>query len=242
MILVIFAMMVIPVFAQFGKVVVFAPKGEKFTLYLGNNKQNSEPESRVEADNPGGPNFRIKVIFETPGMKEISKLVFNKPHGTMYYSVVRNNKGVFVIESAATEWSDEPVTKEAPAAVPPSEKKEKQEKKETPVSSAKDDSEGGCSNPMEQGEFAVALAGIASYPFEGSQLNAAKKMAETHCLYVMQVKEVMYVFNLESSKLSFAKFAYDHTYDQGNYADVGEALNSKKSKDDLSKFIAGKKK
>ena len=73
-------------------------------------------------------------------------------------------------------------------------------------------------------------------------LKTAKKMAETHCLRVSQVVLVIHVFDSESSRLSFAKFAYDHTYDRDNYADVNDALHSQKSKNDLDKYVAGKTK
>lgn len=40
--------------AQSSKLIVFAPKGEKFTLYVGGVRQNNEPASRVETEKPGG--------------------------------------------------------------------------------------------------------------------------------------------------------------------------------------------
>jgi len=231
--------------AQFGSVVVFAPQGEQFKLFLGNNLQNTEPAARVEADNPGGPSFKLKVVFLDPSIKEIGKTIFNKPSaGTLYYKVAKNPKGAYVLEPTASEWMDENAPTPDKPVPPPAEPKEQQKKTE---GSGKGDSgkttgTGGCDNPMPEVDFAVALAGISSHPFEGSQLSSAKKMADTHCLMVWQVKEVMNVFNMETSRISFAKYAYDHTYDRDNYEEVRDALNTQKSKDDLDKFIAGKKK
>jgi hypothetical protein len=74
------------------------------------------------------------------------------------------------------------------------------------------------------------------------QLSAAKKMAETHCLKASHVVLVIAVFDSESSRLSFAKFAYDHTYDQDNYTDVRDALHSQSSKNDLDRYLSGKTK
>lgn len=226
-------------FAQFGKIVVFAPKGEKFSLFVGKNLQNSEPASRVEADNPGGPNFKLRVAFSDPAIKEATKLVFNRPGGEFYFSLTKNSKGLYVLESAATEWSDVAKTDEgtpppAQAAVSDNEKPKDQKQEEKPG--------GGCENPMSPGDFAVSLASIASAPFDGPQLSAAKKMADSHCLYASQVKEVMYVFDYESTRLSFAKYAYDHTFDRDNYDEVRDVLNSNKSKEDLKRYIDGKKK
>jgi hypothetical protein len=236
------------IYAQVGNVVVFAPKGEKFTLYIGSKLQNQEPAARVEADNPGGPNFKLKVSFPDPSIKEISKLVFNKPHETMYYKVGKNQKGVYVLESTSSEWMDETMTKQQdntpPPAVEPS-KPEKQESKpgeavnNDPANSSKTK---GCVNPLSEPDFNAQLVGISARPFEPMQLSAAKKMAETHCLMTSQVIRIIYIFDNESSRLSFAKFAYDFTYDRDNYEDVKEALHSEKSKTELGKYIAGKTK
>ena len=221
--------------------IVFAPKGEKFTLYLGNTRQNDEPSARVEASNPGGPNFKIRVVMEDPSAKELSKLVFNKPHSTIYYKVGRNPKGVFVLESVTTEWSEVSdgevkTAKQAAGAVEPDEEKEKPV--ESPGSGQTD---GDCANPMSEADFAVSLAGISHHPFEASRLSAAKKMAGSKCLMVWQVKQIIGVFDMEASRLSFAKFAYDHTYNRGEYEEVRDALYTEKSKADLDKFLKSKK-
>ena len=95
---------------------------------------------------------------------------------------------------------------------------------------------------MSEPDFNGQLVGISARPFEPMQLSAAKKMAETHCLMVSQVKMVIYVFNSESSRLSFAKYAYDHTYDRDNYSEVKDALHSEKSKTELDRYISEKSK
>lgn len=232
--------------AQFGTVVVFSPKGEKFTVYFGGSKQNSEPASRVEGSNPGGPSFKIKVVFEDPAVKEISKLVFNKPNSTMYFKVDRNPKGNFVLESTSTEWSDTPAekvsetksqTKEAPPAKAAEESKENKGTSGTAPAGGK-----GCSDPMSTPDFTASLAGISAQPFDGFKLSHAKKTAEKNCLLAEQVREILYVFDSESSRLSFAKFAYEHTYDPDQYSEVREALHSERSKDELDKYIASRKK
>ncbi|MCX6266723.1 MAG: DUF4476 domain-containing protein [Bacteroidetes bacterium] len=227
--------------AQISNVVVFAPKGEKFTLHIGSTISNSEPASRVEADNPGGPSFKIKIAFSDPSVKEISKLVFNKPHGTMFFKVVKNQKGVYVIESTSYEYMDDGVAAETPPPPPPPSGENKstadteKDKKEPEKSTDKK----GCDNPISDPDFSAELVGISARPFEPMQLSAAKKRAETHCL---MVKMVIYIFDSESSRISFAKYAYDYTYDRHNYAEVKDALHSQKSKDDLDRFIAGKTK
>jgi hypothetical protein len=50
-----FALISTAVSAQWTSLVVFAPKGEKFTLYFNGDRQNTEPASRVQVDEVHGP-------------------------------------------------------------------------------------------------------------------------------------------------------------------------------------------
>lgn len=226
--------------AQFSKIIVFAPKGEKFILSLGGTSQNTEPETRVEADVPAGPAFKIKVTFGDPAIKEIGKTVFNKPNTTFYYKVDKNAKGAYVLESTSSEWSD--VTQEKEETPPPPKVQQSATAKEsTKTESEKAAGEKGCSEPMSQPDFLGSLISVSAPPYDPPKLSAAKKLATGHCLTTTQVMEVMYVFDNESTRLNFAKFAYDHTWDRDNYGDVSEALHSAKSKKELESFIATKK-
>ena len=228
--------------AQFSKVIVFAPKGEKFTLFIGGSNKNSSPESRVEADVPGGPTFKIQVVFSDPSIKEISKLVFNKANYTFYYKIDKNPKGAYVLEATSQEWSDVAETKkETPPPPAPDEKKAAPSGETAKPEQQKTSGEKGCSNPMEESSFIASLVSVSTPPFDPMKLSAAKKLANEHCLTTTQVKEVMYIFDSESTRLGFAKYAYDHTWDVKNYSDVGDALHSSKSKKELEDYVSSKK-
>ena len=219
--------------AQSGNIVVFAPKGEKFTVFIGNTMQNNEPAARVEANNPGGPTYKIRIVFPDPSIREVSKLTFNKPSSTMFFKLEKNPKGVFVLESTTSEWMEEGVVPQTVKA----EAKPSEPVKNEPVKSSKTK---GCDNPISDGDFTAQLIDISARPFEPMQLSAAKKMAETHCLKVSQVILVINVFDSESSRIGFAKYAYDYTHDRENYSEVKDALHSEKSRVDLDRYIANK--
>ena len=65
----------------------------------------------------------------------------------------------------------------------------------------------------------------------------AKQVVSDRCVTVDQVKGVMQLFSFEESKLDFAKFAYDHTYDLSNYYKLNDAFTFESSVDDLSTFL-----
>ncbi len=95
----------------------------------------------------------------------------------------------------------------------------------------------GCNMPMNEGEFSAAKQSLESKGFEDSKMTLAKQIARDRCFSVAQVKSIMGMFSFEDSKLEFSKFAYDHTYDMGNYYQVNDAFSFESSIDDLNKYI-----
>ena len=95
----------------------------------------------------------------------------------------------------------------------------------------------GCDWPMSPGEFDQAKSSIDGKSFEDSKLTVAMQVAQGHCFTVEQVKRVMGAFSFEQTKLDFAKFAYDHTFDIGNYYKVNDAFTFESSMDELNEYL-----
>ena len=95
----------------------------------------------------------------------------------------------------------------------------------------------GCPWPMNGGEFDDAKGSITSKSFEESKMTLAKQIAGDRCMTVDQVKGIMGLFSFEDSKLDFAKFAYDHTYDISNYYKVNDAFTFESSIDELNEYV-----
>lgn len=96
----------------------------------------------------------------------------------------------------------------------------------------------GCDGwPMRDADFMSAKSSISSKSFEDSKLTTAKQIANSNCLTADQVKQIMKLFSFESSRLDFAKYAYPHTFDVGNYFKVNDAFEFESSIDDLNDAI-----
>ena len=95
----------------------------------------------------------------------------------------------------------------------------------------------GCAWPMTSTEFADAKASIESKGFEESKMTMAKQIGRDRCFTVDQVKGIMSSFGFEDTRLDFAKFAYDRTYDIGNYYKVNDAFSFESSIDELNSYI-----
>jgi hypothetical protein len=97
----------------------------------------------------------------------------------------------------------------------------------------------GCAWPMEEGQFSDAVNSVSSKDFEESKLTVAKQITGSNCLTASQVKRMMGEFDFEESKLEYAKFAYDKTFDIGNYYKLNDAFDFESSIDELNQYING---
>jgi hypothetical protein len=95
----------------------------------------------------------------------------------------------------------------------------------------------GCPVPMSRSDFDSFKSSVTSKSFEESKMTLAKQVLNTNCLTSAQVREVMSLFTFEDTKLDFAKYAYGHTYDLGNYYKVNDAFQFESSIEDLNNYI-----
>ncbi len=99
----------------------------------------------------------------------------------------------------------------------------------------------GCPMPMSNENFSTAKNSISSKSFEDSKITIAKQIVGNNCLLCSQVKEIMKLFSFEDSRLEFAKFAYKHTFDIGNYYQLNDAFTFESSIDELNEYINNNK-
>jgi hypothetical protein len=99
----------------------------------------------------------------------------------------------------------------------------------------------GCPWPMSPQDFANVKSSISSKTFEDSKMTIAKQVVGSNCLLCSQVKEIMLLFTYEDTKLEFAKFAYKHTYDVGNYYQLNDAFTYELTIDELNEYINSSK-
>lgn len=99
----------------------------------------------------------------------------------------------------------------------------------------------GCPVPMSPPDFDALRASIASKSFEQTKYTMATQVLGDRCMFVSQVKQVMLLFTFEETRLDFARFAYDHTYDIGNYFLVNDAFTFETSIEELNAYIQSRR-
>ena len=98
----------------------------------------------------------------------------------------------------------------------------------------------GCPWPMNDDQFADALTSVSSKSFDDEKATVAKQITGSNCLTVEQAKTMMMELSFDSAKLEYAKFAYDKTYDIGNYYKLNDAFDFSSSVDELNDYIIGR--
>ncbi len=99
----------------------------------------------------------------------------------------------------------------------------------------------GCPVPLSTEEFDDLKSTISSKTFEDTRMTIAKQVLNDRCLITSQVKDIMILFTFEDNRLQFAKFAYERTYDVGNYYKVNNAFTFENSMDELNEYIDSRK-
>ena len=98
----------------------------------------------------------------------------------------------------------------------------------------------GCPYPMDPQQFSDAKRSVDSKNFSDTKMQVAKQITRSNCLLTSQVADLMSSFSFESQKLEFAKFAYDYTYDKGNYYKVNDQFGFESSVRDLEQYLRGR--
>lgn len=86
-------------------------------------------------------------------------------------------------------------------------------------------------------DFNQALNSIKRKTFSDSKLTLAKQITKGNCLTAAQIKRVTKLFDYESTKLEYAKYAYPLCYNPENYWKVNEAFEFESSIEELNEFI-----
>lgn len=95
----------------------------------------------------------------------------------------------------------------------------------------------GCHWPIENRDFQRIKQTIENADFSSDKLTIAKQIVDSNCLTAQQVKEIVSLFDFESGRLDFAKYAYTHTFDINNYYIINDAFDFSSSIKALDDYI-----
>lgn len=85
--------------------------------------------------------------------------------------------------------------------------------------------------------FDLLIQDLNYLQFDSDKLRIAKDFVRRNGAYSNDVLDIINTFSFESTRLSFAKFAFDHTRDQENYYLVEQGFEFRSSSRELRRYI-----
>ena len=92
--------------------------------------------------------------------------------------------------------------------------------------------------PFNEQEFQIAYNTVAAQSFENDKLMIAKQVVSSRPVFTSQIVRLTKLFDFDSNRLEFLKYAYHHCYDKNNYYTTYNLLSFSSSKKELKNYIA----
>lgn len=97
------------------------------------------------------------------------------------------------------------------------------------------------SQSMSDIDFRALINTMNQRSFEKDKLIVAQQAARNSYLSAGQIRQIMEQFSFESSRLEFAKYAYDFCSDRPNYYQVNDAFDFSNSVSNLEEYISARR-
>lgn len=94
---------------------------------------------------------------------------------------------------------------------------------------------------MSDNEFRALMNTINQRSFEKDKLIVAQQAVRGSYLSAGQIRQIMQQFSFESTRLEFAKYAYDYCTDRSNYYQVNDAFDFSNSISTLEDYISARR-
>ena len=91
--------------------------------------------------------------------------------------------------------------------------------------------------PCSDEDFYEAKRTIENADFEQTKLTIAKQIVASELMTARQLAEIANLFDFESSKLEFLKYAYPYCFDKNKYYMVNNVFTFSSSVDELNEYI-----
>jgi len=235
-------------------IVFYSKKGELFNVFINGIKQNLHPDARVKIVNLKARDYNIEIIFKNKNFGKISKKINLHKGYEMFFIIKKrkkNNRYIFkfkkeIVLSHTVEtmvvFNNDNLNQTEIIRYYPSRNKSSNnnhnqnyhndhsyyEDNYLPISDypflKNYQGNKSCKIPINKSDFEDIKKSIIKNNYEHLKLANAKQIIKQKCFVSVQVKEIMDIFDFDNSRLDFAIFAYDYTYDLGNYYKVNSSF------------------
>lgn len=237
--------------AQTCGLMLFTETGEKFFLYTNGTLRNQIATNEVKIVGLPSDIVKVKIQFENKEIPTIEKTMFLRMGVIEHHRIYERNglwKTIFdndeqiptayinvqqvVVINNTVVNTGTIISSPAPNNT--------YNQQGTYQSSTTYNSGSSCIDPISDKSFYDFMLHFNTLKFDSDRLKESKDAVSRECFTSTQIKMVLEKFSFETSRLEFAKYAYDYCYDKGAYSTVKQAFTYSTSGDELDEYIEGK--
>lgn len=233
--------------AQNNQLNIFSPYGMEFTLHLDGDCKSKSPASFVRVQDLDKDKYEIKLEFKGKSAPDFKSTIYLSENGMQAagrefnFSIVPYMGGGYTLQLTSitpTGTGAYGHTQGYPPAYPNTYPAYPGNVPSYPGTYPAGHNGYGNTYPgMREEEFEKAKKQVRFKAMDKDKLIVAKQVAATNFLQSQQVCALMKIFAYDSSKLEFAKFAYERTIDKGNFYIVNEAFSFNSTANQLNEFL-----
>lgn len=225
-------------YSQFSSdLIVYSPMGKYFSLYINNSKVNNFASNKVIVENLQAGNYDISIDFRNNHIPSINRTIFIKENSVTTCLIKKNRNNRYILKIDNPIFYDQINNYNNNFDDNYNNNNDNGNYNQNPNSNPVVSRGIFCDFPMDDVSFSSALATINKQAFDSDKMIIAKQIANSGCLLVSQIKQIVSLFTFESSKLDFAKYAYTHSYDPQNYYSINDAFTFSSSIKKLYEYI-----
>ena len=244
----------------------FSEKGERFWVVINGVRQNTQAQQNVKIADQTGNAWKAQIVFENQNLPEIGKSIYIPTEPTqdaeLVYQVKKNRKGIYQVRLfSSTGFPNQmveiirdgsgfkmprlPINLPVPIERPrdnPNNYPTHYPPTDNPANNpTPNDRQRTCNVMMDEMTFDRLKESVAHQSFEETKQNTAKQAIGYYCVSTAQVRSLLRLFSFEQTRLEFAKWAHDYTYDKENYYQLNDAFDFSMSVDELQEYIKNKR-
>lgn len=218
------------------------PSFPKFIVSMNGIRLSNEYAQKVEFNYLDEFTYKINIL-QAGSRTTLSFMVYSAPNYVSTYVINKDTYGnyLFALESKTlmTESAEPATGTVTPSATVAIAKPEPGPPATTvPTLSAKEPATSAAPpKTMDEGEYFEIIKTLKKESLEKNRLEMAKTFFAGKYMYASMIKDLLKIFSLEASKLTYAKHAYPFCVDKQNYYKVFDALSLSNSKKNLTEFI-----
>ena len=226
--------------------ILLAESGEKFWLYLNEQKINDSAQSIVKATKILDDTCRVKVVYADKNLTDFSAKAYFLQHGRscknleFTYSVEKiKGKNVLTFVSTNIIAADS-AHKQLSARVKDFASSLKKEQDAKNKLAEIYPPPAPCAKTISDSLLQTEIKKLKDVHIERYRIKDAKWLISNNCLSVVQTEKILATFDYDDAKLTLAEFGYDYITDKENFLSLINSLIHKTEKEQLKAFYTNK--